>query len=114
MVAADHDGSLGLSCFSKMVDVFAESRAFAVAQPADSRRQTLKPDLLACEMNPSVEDFVFGKKLQHEVIRKRNVARVARQRGPAEWSAPFGKHRPDIGGTETGEVLGIRYAALRG
>ena len=68
MIASDHDRSLNFSGFHEMVDAFSEQCSLAVTEPADTGGQTLKANFLAGEMDPSVQDLVFGEKLENEVV----------------------------------------------
>src|SRR5437762_13253750 len=47
MITPDHDRRFDFACLDEMVDALAEPCAFAVAEPADPRRQTLEMNLLA-------------------------------------------------------------------
>src|SRR5262249_8400717 len=105
MIAPDDDGGFNLSTLDEMIDSLAEPGAFAVTEPADSGGQSLKLYLLSREVNPSVEHFVFMKELQHQIVRNCDVARVARKRCPPERAASFRKHRPNIGGNKSGEII---------
>src|SRR5258708_6707511 len=88
----------------QMVDALAELGALAISEPADPCRQTLEMDLLARETNPSVQNFVFGKQLENQIVRDIDVTWIPRECNPAEWSPAFGEHRTDVRRDETGEV----------
>src|ERR1043166_6213788 len=95
-----------------MIDPFAEHGALAVSKPTYPCGQSLEMYLLTRETDPAAENPVFWKKLQNQIIRNLNIQRVSRQRDPAEWSAAFSKHRPDVSGDEAGEIISIFYAAF--
>src|SRR2546428_3643249 len=107
MIAANHDRRRNLSCLHEMVDSLTEERAIAISQPADPRRQALESHFLTREVDPSIQDFVFRKQLQNEVVGDRNIARVSRERGPAKRPAAFRKHRTDVCGNESWKVIGV-------
>src|ERR1041385_1594813 len=95
-----------------MVDTLAKPGSLAISKPADARRQTLEMDLVTRKTNPPVENFIFGKQFEYDLVRDFDITRVSRQCDPPERPAPFGKHGADIRWNEAGEVVGVLHAAF--
>src|SRR5262245_20554583 len=112
MIASDHDRRLNRSILHEVVDPLSEAGAFAITQPTDPCRQSLKSDFLSRKAYPSTQCFVFWKQFQHEIVGNRDVARVSRERCPAKWSAAFREHRADVGRYKAREVVCVPNAAL--
>ncbi len=66
------------------------------------------------QVDPAAQDAILGKQFQNQIVGYVNVGRFAGQRYPAEWSAAFAKQRTNICGHESGEVVGVLDAALKG
>src|SRR5215469_8768828 len=96
MVTADHDRRFYRSLLYEVIDSQPKLCTLLVAKPAYPRRQSLELDPLASKLDPLRQDAVFGKHLKHQVIGHMNVARVARERHPAERTATFAEQRADI------------------
>src|SRR5690242_7066998 len=98
MIAADDNRRFELSRLDQVVHPLAEFSAFAVPQPADAGGQSLEADLLPRELDPAAQNFVIGEQLEDEIVGYGDIVRIARKRSPAERSAAFAKHRPDVRG----------------
>src|SRR3954469_19740325 len=102
MVAADDNRCGDLARGNHLVEAQPESRALAVAKPADAGRQSLERDLLASRLDPAAQALIVPEHLEHGTIGGGDVGRVARERRPAEWAAPPAELWPDVGGDESG------------
>ena len=111
MIATDGDGRFQVAATDEFVDCFAHLGAFAVAEPADARGQSLKLHAFAREPEPAVERRVFGEEFEREVVRAANVRRVARQSHPAKRPFAFAKKRADVFGHEAGNLEGVAHPA---
>src|SRR5688500_98991 len=63
MIAADRHRCFQITSFDEIVYRFAHLGAFAVAEPANARRQSLKVDAIARKLQPSVERAIFWNQL---------------------------------------------------
>src|SRR2546429_482615 len=61
MIASDHDRCFDFSALDEFIHGHAEFGAFAVTEPANSRRQTLEMDPLPGELHPARERLIFRK-----------------------------------------------------
>ena len=61
MIAPDHDRRRDLARGDEIIDGDAKLRAIGLAEPADSRRKSLKPDFLLGEGDPTAEMLVLWK-----------------------------------------------------
>ena len=110
MIASDHDGRFEFSFFHPIVDGQPELGTFAVAQPADARRQPLKLDSFAGEIDPAPQNAILGKQLQHQLIGHGNIGGFPGQRHPAKRPAARAEQRADIGGHKSRNVIGGFYS----
>ena len=76
-------GARQLAARDEVVERDAESRALALAQPADARRQPLELDPLARERDPAPQVLVVRKQLEHQLVGARDVARDRRRARPS-------------------------------
>src|SRR5689334_17027820 len=114
MVTADHDRRRNFASPNELVHRNAELRAFTVAKPADTRRQTLEMDPLLRQLHPAGEDLILREKLERELVGARDVVRITAQSNPAEGTFPFAEERPDVFRDETGNVEGVLAAGFPG
>ena len=98
----------------EVVDRDAELRAVALAEPADPRGEPLEGDLRAGLLDPGAQVHVVREKREHQLVEAGDVARVARERGPAERPLALAEERPDVRGDEAGEGERPIEAALAG
>ena len=92
----------------------AEFRALAISQPADARRQTLKPHALLRQRDPPAQDFVVREHFEHKLVRAMDIGWLAGQRGPAKGTAAFAEKRTDVCRHEAGKIVGVFHALLKG
>ena len=114
MIAADDHGCADLAASHHVVDLQSESRAGAVAKPADARRQPLELHAGAGQPDPPRQRLVVGKQLEDGAIGGRDVVRIAGQRRPPERALAFAEQRPDVLGHEAGNVERIGDAGVNG
>src|SRR5260221_6403637 len=112
MVAANHNGRLELAFLDQIVHGQTELCALSIAQPADARRQTLKLDALARQVDPAAENAVLREKLQHQIVGNGDVCRVAGKGHPAERPSPFAEQRTDISRNKAGKIVSVLHTAL--
>src|SRR5260370_1183994 len=84
MISSNDDWSLDLAPLHQVVDGEAKLRALAVSQPADARRQTLKVDAFAGQVDPAIEDAILGKQFEYQLVGGGDVGVVSGTREPAE------------------------------
>ncbi len=97
-------GALDFAALHQFVHGEAELGALAIAEPADTRGQSLKMDSLLRQFHPARENCVLGKHLERELIGARDVGGIATQRDPTKRSFPFAKERSDIFRNEAGNI----------
>ncbi len=107
-------GALDLAGADELVEGETRLVALAVAQPADAGRQALEGDSLLGAPDPLVQPVVVGEEVEHGLVRRRDVARVARERRPAERALALAEERTDVGRHEARELEGPVVAALAG
>ncbi len=112
VIAADHDWRGDLARRDEIVDCDPELCPFPLPQPADPRRQPLKLDPVASQCDPAPQMLVFGKELEHQLVRAGNVTRIARERDPPERSASFTKERTYVLGDKSGNLEGVLDAGV--
>jgi hypothetical protein len=59
VIAPNHDRRFDLPFLHQIIHRQAELRPLAVSQPADARRQSLKLDALARQINPAAQDTIL-------------------------------------------------------
>ena len=82
----------------------------AVAEPADSGRQSLERDPCLGHLDPSPEGGVLRKQVENGSVGREDVVRVAGKGGPAERPLALAKQRPDERRHEAREVERVRHA----
>src|SRR5579864_1803183 len=114
MVASDNDRSFDLAPPNEFVHGNAKFGAFAVAEPEDSSRQTLKMNSLLCQLHPAGQGFVFRKQFERKLVCAGDVVGLAAQRHPTKRALSFAKERPDVFRNESGNVEGVFDAGFLG
>ena len=112
MVATDHHRRLELAVANHLVERQAQLVAQAKAHPADTRRQALKVDPLACHIEPVVQVGVVGNQLLDLGVGLVDVLGIAAQRHPAERPDAFAEQRAHVRRHETGKVEGVLAAVV--
>ena len=74
----------------------------AVAEPADPGRQPLEADLVASAPQPLLQPVIVAEEIHHRLVGDLDVARVTRQRHPAERALALTEQWPDVGRHEPG------------
>ena len=110
MVPANYDWRFQLAVGHQIVQSQAEFCPFAIAQPADARRQSLKLYFFLRHLYPAFEVIVFREHFQNQAIGASNVRSLAGKRGPAERAFAFAKKRTNISWNKTREVVGVLQA----
>ncbi|ABA50058.1 hypothetical protein BURPS1710b_2184 [Burkholderia pseudomallei 1710b] len=75
------------------IDRERESRALAVAEPGDTRRQSLEGHAFACAPDPVRHDPVLGEVFEQVVVDDADVVGVVRQGDPAKRADRAAKQR---------------------
>src|SRR5215510_11461345 len=111
MIPPDDDRRANRAATYQLVDLQPEPRALAVAEPEDTRGQSLEGDALARHRNPSAQRFVVAEHLERSLVGDADVLWIARERGPAKRSAALAEERPHIFRHEARNVKRIRHAS---
>src|SRR5579864_5001851 len=114
MVASNNDGRFQFAARDQIVERKAEFVAFAVAEPADARGQTLKMNALLRELDPAAKGFVVREHFENELVGAMNVGRLTGERGPAKRPAAFAEQRTNVSRDEAGEIVSVFDALLEG
>src|SRR5580704_16101283 len=114
MVASDHDGSFEITFGDEVVESQAELVAFAVAEPADAGRKSLKFYFLLRHLDPALEMLIFREHFEYELIGARDVGSFAGKRGPTEWTFAFAEERANVGRNESGKVVSVLDSGFMG
>ena len=114
MVAADDNRRLDGAGAHQLVQLQAEPRAVALAEPADARRQSLKLHALAGQPDPAAQPRIVGEHLEYGPVGDANVFGVARQGDPAERSLALAEEGADVLRHESANLEGIADAGLDG
>ena len=77
MVSPDHDWGLQFSCSDHLVEAEPEAVTFAVAEPADTCRQSLERDPLPRKVDPAGQRFVLGKLLENRLVGCVDIGGIA-------------------------------------
>src|SRR5260370_40976708 len=96
MVSADDDRRLDGAIADELVEAQAGARTFAVAEPADARRQALDLLFLARRGDPAHQGGVGGELLEHGAVGDSDVLGVTRERHPSERALAFAEKGPDV------------------
>src|SRR5258708_11114872 len=113
MIAPHHNGSFQLPLLHQIIDRQTELCALAVAQPADSRRQTLKLDPLAREINPATQNLILRKEFEYQVVGDVNVRRLTRERHPAKRPPAFAEQPTNVSRHKSPEIVCILHPSLK-
>src|SRR5262245_13121468 len=109
MIAANDNGRFQLTLPNQLIETQAELRAFAIAQPADARRQTLKRHFLSDQTDPARQGLVLWKGFKDRLISAVDVFEVSRKCNPSKRTASLAEQGPDVFGNEAGNVEGILH-----
>src|SRR5437016_2410063 len=104
VVPSDDHGRADLAPLHQVVQSAPEAGTLALAEPADACRQSLERDPLLRQRDPAAQRLVLRKQLEHEAIGAAQLARLARQRHPAEGALPLAEQRPDVLRDEAGDL----------
>src|SRR5438477_11945858 len=107
MISTDYNRRFDVAAPYQLVYGDAKLGPLAVAEPANTRRQSLKTNPLFRQLHPARQNRVFRKKLQRQSVRARNVLGSAAQSYPAKWPFSFAKQRPDVLRNEPGNIISV-------
>src|SRR5258705_12704960 len=96
MVASDGYWRFQVAALDEVVNGLTHFGTFAIPQPADTRRQSLKVNTLARKTQPTVKGSVIGEQFQSEIIGLAYVFLVTRERHPTKRSLSFAEEWPDV------------------
>src|SRR5579871_3350317 len=114
MVAANGYRCREFPFADQVVHSFAHAGPFAVAQPADTCRESLKGKAAACEPQPPGKDFVLGKELESKSVCAVDIFGIARERYPAKWSGARAEERANVLRHEAGDEEGLGASGIAG
>ena len=92
----------------------AKLSALAVAEPANTRWQSLKVNPVFRELHPARQNRVFRKEFERQSVGTGDVLGISTQSNPAEWTFSFAKERADILRNKTGNIVGVLDAGILG
>src|SRR5512133_740901 len=107
MIATDYNGRFDFAAPHQLVYGNAKLSALAVAEPANTRRQSLKMDPLFRELHPARQNRVFRKEFERQNVGARDVLGIPTQSNPAERTLSLAKKRPDVLRNEPGNIVGF-------
>src|SRR5688572_33061894 len=114
MITTDDNGRADLARGDQVVERQACLVPLTVAEPADAGRQALEADLVASTPQPLLQPVVATEQFHHRLVGDLDIARVARQRHPAERALALAEQRSDVGRHEAGELEGSLIATQSG
>src|SRR5215469_15522765 len=107
MIATDYNRRFDFAALHQFVYSDAKLSAFAVAEPANTRRQSLKMNSLFRELHPARQNRVFRKEFERQNVGARDVLRISTQSNPAERTFPLAKKRADVLRNEPGDIVSV-------
>ena len=110
VIPADHHRRRHRTGANERVDRKARLGPIAVAEPADPRRKPLERDPLGRHLEPPLQELVVREELPQLAVDRRDVRRIAGERGPAEGPDPAAEERSDIGRDESRVCEGVTQA----
>src|SRR6185437_16732573 len=114
MIAADGHGRTQLAFADEVVHRLAHLGAFAVAKPADARRQALEREPSTGETEPAGEYFVVREELKRQFIGPGDVFGVATERHPAKGALAGAEERTYVLRHEARDVKRIGTTRVKG
>src|SRR5438309_12029866 len=107
MISTDYNRRLDVAAPYQLVYGDAKLGPLAVAEPANTRRQSLKMNPLFRQLHPARQNRVFRKECECQSVGALDVRGIPTQSNPAEWTFPLAKKRSDILRNEPGNIVGI-------
>src|SRR6516225_2874447 len=89
MIAPDYDGRLQLAPGHQLVQRQPEFVALAVAEPADTRWQSLELHFFLSHGDPALQMLILGEHLEYQLIGACDVGNLTGKRGPAKRASSF-------------------------
>src|SRR5829696_9852244 len=114
MITADDNGCADLARGDQIIESQACLVPLTVAEPADAGRQALEADLVASTPQPLLQSVVAREQLHHRPVGDLDIARVARQRHPAERAFALAEQWPDVSRHEARELESTLIATQSG
>src|ERR1051325_2115261 len=96
MIAADRDRRFQIAAADGFIDRLAHLCAFAVAEPTDARRQTLKLHSIARQPQPTIQRLIVGKKFEREIVSLAYVFGFAGERDPTKRTFAFAEEWANV------------------
>src|SRR5699024_7674491 len=106
--------SFNLPFFYQPIEFLTHLGPFAIFQPADARRQSLKMNLVLRFMNPSSQRLLFGESFENGLISRVNIFGVSGKCGPTKRAGPAAKQRSDEGRHKARKIKSFFHAAAIG
>src|SRR2546426_3301346 len=111
MTAPDPNGSRGLGFAHQLVEGQRRFVAFAVAQPADTRRQPLEMYFLAGQRDPTFQRRILREEFENSLVGAIDIFGIPCERYPAKGAFATAKEWANIGRDESRKIQGVRLAS---
>src|SRR6516165_3402353 len=112
MIAPDYDGRLQLAPGHQLVQRQPEFVALAVAEPADTRWQSLELHFFLSHGDPALQMLILGEHLEYQLIGACDVGNLTGKRGPAKRASSFAEERPDVGRHKSRKIVRVLHSRL--
>src|SRR5215470_4582774 len=114
MIPSDHDRRFQLALGYQIIERQSKLVAFSIAQPANTRGQTLEFHSLLRHGDPALQMFVLGKHFQDQLVSSSNIRSLTRKCRPPKRSFALAEQWANVSRNEAGEVVGVLHACLVG
>src|ERR1051325_9564222 len=102
MIAADRDRRFQIAAADEFIDRLAHLCAFAVAEPTDARRQTLKLHSIARQPPPTIQPLIVRIKFERDTLILAYVFGFPGERDPTKRTFAFAEEWANVFRHEAG------------
>src|SRR6201987_2133073 len=96
----------------QIIQSHSELVALAIAQPADSRRKSLKFHPFLRQLDPARENFIVRKHFEYQLIRAMDIRSLPRKRYPAKRPSSLAEKRAYICRDKSRKIVSILDALI--
>src|SRR5208283_3592487 len=96
MVASDDNRRTDFAMCHKIIENFSHRSPLSVAEPANSRRQSLKRNSFLSLLYPVTQRRVVGKRFHHGAVGSVDIRGIARQCRPPERAFAVAEQRANV------------------
>src|SRR5262245_14017335 len=114
MIAANHDRRLHLAASNELVEREPDLRPVTVPKPTDARRQTLELHAFLRELDPATQIRIVRNVVEHDLVGRLDVRRIAGERDPTERTLADTEQRPNVRRDEARDLERSLRAGLDG